>query len=670
MSKILAIRRQAASVALLGALSFTSHIGISAQNPGETAGEAATAPSQGLPQVAVPGWFPNTLQQAERMSRGLGKPAAVAAAANDYVVDTTDDTVDAAPGDGACADAAGNCSLRAAVMEANAHAGFESIRLLPRTYALAIAGTSEDGAATGDLDITSADGVNIMGAARAVDTVIDGSDLDRIFHLLPGAQASLSNLTITNGTSALGGGLLNQGGSLDGFNLHILANNSSNIGGGLAANGAAYTELDNSAVTGNASTTTSGGIDNVESTMLLTNVTVSGNASGAGFNSGGIGHSSSASHYTYVIHGTIVNNSAGLRGGGIRVLDGPVYLQNTILGNNTAPDLGPQCFTSVDSAYVVSLGYTHIQGTTDCQYFGSNTDLTTAPQVGPLAENGGKTPTHALPPNSTHREGIAAESCATRTDQRGVRRPQDANNNGLYTCDVGAYEHVGPFVLLQPVPGEVLDYPSGTFMWSAHPTATRYQVDLRGVGFNFSSNRNGSRAQLCAGSVCSASISLSEVRNLSSLEWRVRAIYPGGRASTVWQPFLLAVPGIPTPTFPTDFANLLPANFGGLQWTATPMATRVTLEVFDDFTGARVFLGSYAATTTPRLDEICGATTCAVSSASLGLEADAGRAFSWRVSARRPIGTKVYVTRSATSHFAFVAPSAAPGDPQARRAAD
>ena len=39
------------------------------------------------------------------------------------VVTTTDDTVDAVPGDGACADVEGRCSLRAAVMEANASAG-------------------------------------------------------------------------------------------------------------------------------------------------------------------------------------------------------------------------------------------------------------------------------------------------------------------------------------------------------------------------------------------------------------------------------------------------------------------------------------------------------------------------------------------------------------------
>lgn len=40
--------------------------------------------------------------------------------ANEYIVNTTDDTPDTDAGDGICADAAGNCSLRAAIDEANA----------------------------------------------------------------------------------------------------------------------------------------------------------------------------------------------------------------------------------------------------------------------------------------------------------------------------------------------------------------------------------------------------------------------------------------------------------------------------------------------------------------------------------------------------------------------
>ena len=40
-----------------------------------------------------------------------------------FTVNTTDDTADASAGDGVCADSTGKCSLRAAVMEANALGG-------------------------------------------------------------------------------------------------------------------------------------------------------------------------------------------------------------------------------------------------------------------------------------------------------------------------------------------------------------------------------------------------------------------------------------------------------------------------------------------------------------------------------------------------------------------
>ena len=55
-------------------------------------------------------------------------------------------------------------------------AGADTITLAGSTYQLSIAGSGEDGAATGDLDIT--DDLMIAGARSAV---IDGGALDRIF---------------------------------------------------------------------------------------------------------------------------------------------------------------------------------------------------------------------------------------------------------------------------------------------------------------------------------------------------------------------------------------------------------------------------------------------------------------------------------------------------------
>ena len=46
-----------------------------------------------------------------------------------FQVDATHDAVDASPGDGVCADATGACTLRAAVMEANAVVGLDFVGL-------------------------------------------------------------------------------------------------------------------------------------------------------------------------------------------------------------------------------------------------------------------------------------------------------------------------------------------------------------------------------------------------------------------------------------------------------------------------------------------------------------------------------------------------------------
>ena len=53
-----------------------------------------------------------------------------------FVVNTTNDTADVTPGDGNCADAGAQCSLRAAISEANALAGADIITLGAVAYTL------------------------------------------------------------------------------------------------------------------------------------------------------------------------------------------------------------------------------------------------------------------------------------------------------------------------------------------------------------------------------------------------------------------------------------------------------------------------------------------------------------------------------------------------------
>jgi len=59
----------------------------------------------------------------------------------------------------------------------------------------------EDAAATGDLDIIY--DLTVVGADQAT-TIIDGGQLDRVFHIHPGAMVSISGVTITNGRTADG----------------------------------------------------------------------------------------------------------------------------------------------------------------------------------------------------------------------------------------------------------------------------------------------------------------------------------------------------------------------------------------------------------------------------------------------------------------------------------
>lgn len=75
-----------------------------------------------------------------------------------FLVTTTTDS-----NDGACTVAL--CSLRDAVIAANANAGADTITLPAGTYTLTLVGANEDAAATGDLDITGTVTINGAGAA-------------------------------------------------------------------------------------------------------------------------------------------------------------------------------------------------------------------------------------------------------------------------------------------------------------------------------------------------------------------------------------------------------------------------------------------------------------------------------------------------------------------------
>ena len=170
------------------------------------------------------------------------------AAAATFVVDATADAIDIDPGDGVCASARGGCTLRAAVMEANALAGADLIQVAPGYYTLTIAGGGEDDAASGDLDIL--DEVVIEGL-NPFATTIDADGLDRIFHVGPNTAAldidafpvTLRGLRVTKGSppgfGTGGGGILNMTHlTLD--QMLIVDNESTGAGGGVGTAGGPF----------------------------------------------------------------------------------------------------------------------------------------------------------------------------------------------------------------------------------------------------------------------------------------------------------------------------------------------------------------------------------------------------------------------------------------------
>ncbi|MSQ28794.1 MAG: CSLREA domain-containing protein [Dehalococcoidia bacterium] len=164
------------------------------------------------------------------------------ASAASFAVNSFGDGTDAVPGNNICETAAGNgvCTLRAAIQEANALAGPDTITVPAGTYTLSFAGNGEDAGATSDLDITG--DLTITGAGAAT-TIIDGNGGvtgDRVLDVVgAGVVVQISGVTIKGGAAPTlqnGGGLRNQGQLT--VNSVVVTQNSAGVSGDTAgANG-------------------------------------------------------------------------------------------------------------------------------------------------------------------------------------------------------------------------------------------------------------------------------------------------------------------------------------------------------------------------------------------------------------------------------------------------
>src|SRR5918992_2418028 len=116
---------------------------------------------------------------------------------------------DANPGDGECKAGwtDGGCTLRAAIAEANASVGHDTITLAPGVYELEIPTINDDLPETGDFDVHDSvtfqgttDGGVIIDGGTPPGNIAEAIGLDRLFEIHPGARnVTFTDLTLREG---------------------------------------------------------------------------------------------------------------------------------------------------------------------------------------------------------------------------------------------------------------------------------------------------------------------------------------------------------------------------------------------------------------------------------------------------------------------------------------
>ncbi len=238
---------------------------------------------------------------------------------------------------------------------------------------------------------------------------------------------AVTNSMITGNSAYNGGGVNNNEYSVATITNCTFADNAASYGGGIINWNTL--RVFNSTFSGN-SAEIGGGMFNSMGTATVTNSTISGNsaANGGGMSNWGT---------LLVTNSTFAGNSATTTGGGIDHYDGTTILANSLLGVGS---IGPNCSYSNAG---LSIDATNIADDASC---GAATQMTAAAiNLGPLADNGGPTMTHAQLPGSAAIDFNRSASCTgypvDGLDQRGQARNVDGDGvAGDYECDAGAYE--------------------------------------------------------------------------------------------------------------------------------------------------------------------------------------------------------------------------------------
>lgn len=238
-------------------------------------------------------------------------------------VTTTDDTT--SPG-----------SLRGEIISANASGVATDICVGPGFYVLDQLGTNEDGALTGDLDITG--NVRILGAG-ASETIIDANFIDRVFHILPGGTLVLQDLTVIRGETESnvdsGANILSEG-NLAAIRVNIVNGSSAASGGGIASIGDARLSMTRSFVRNNFGAFNGGLFVTDQSEADIDRCSFIGNASD--FNSSGASFRQQSA--AEIVNSSFLLNVVGRRGTVSVDSTGTVSFDYVSIVNNLANDSG------------------------------------------------------------------------------------------------------------------------------------------------------------------------------------------------------------------------------------------------------------------------------------------------------------------------------------------
>lgn len=254
-----------------------------------------------------------------------------------FTVNTTGFTNDANTGDNICADAGGSCSFRAAIQQANALEGADSIVFDAEVFSApqTLATNSSYPAITQDLMIAGTSPANV---------IIDGTGNARLVSVDSDVTVTLSNLTVTGGYigESSGGCIANSGDlTLDNITVTNCEAILGNGAGVFTTNGTLT--INNSRIVGNSTMFfgSGAGISSTNSTVSINDSTVSGN--NAANDGGGIFVSGGTLTLTRsTVGGEIAaeNGNTAFDGGGIYNLNATINLNNSTVSGNIAKNIG------------------------------------------------------------------------------------------------------------------------------------------------------------------------------------------------------------------------------------------------------------------------------------------------------------------------------------------